>query len=56
MDTGWKPEESVITFVDQTLAERKKQWQQPELKVKFGVLYKYAKQVSSASKGCLTDL
>jgi dihydroxy-acid dehydratase len=38
------------------LAERKKQWQQPELKVKFGVLYKYAKQVSSASKGCLTDL
>ena len=25
MDTGWKPEESVITFVDQTLAERKKQ-------------------------------
>jgi len=38
------------------LAERKKQWTQPELKVKFGILYKYAKQVSSASKGCVTDL
>ena len=41
---------------DDELAERKKQWQQPNLKVKYGVLYKYAKQVSSASKGCLTDL
>lgn len=38
------------------LSERKKQWKQPELKVKFGILYKYAKQVSSASKGCVTDL
>jgi dihydroxy-acid dehydratase len=37
------------------LAERKKQWKQPELKMKFGVLYKYARQVSPASKGCLTD-
>lgn len=40
---------------DEELAERKKQWKQPELKVKFGILYKYAKQVSSASKGCVTD-
>jgi dihydroxy-acid dehydratase len=45
-----------IQISDEELAERKKQWQQPELKVKFGVLYKYAKQVGSASKGCLTDL
>ncbi|HXC03379.1 MAG TPA: dihydroxy-acid dehydratase, partial [Bacteroidia bacterium] len=34
---------------------RKKRWKQPLLKVKNGVLYKYAKQVSSASTGCLTD-
>lgn len=40
---------------NEELAERKRQWQQPELKVKSGILYKYAKQVSSASKGCLTD-
>lgn len=41
---------------DEELAERRKQWQQPDLKVKSGILYKYAKQVSSASKGCVTDL
>jgi dihydroxy-acid dehydratase len=40
---------------DQELAERRKQWKQPESKIKFGVLYKYIKQVSSASKGCVTD-
>jgi len=45
-----------VQLSNEELTERKKQWQQPELKVKFGVLYKYAKQVSSASKGCLTDL
>ena len=38
------------------LEKRKINWKQPELKVKNGVLYKYAKQVSSASKGCITDL
>lgn len=35
---------------------RQQQWKPTELKVKSGILYKYAKQVSSASKGCLTDL
>ena len=45
-----------VQLSNEELAERKKQWTQPELKVKFGVLYKYAKQVNSASKGCLTDL
>ncbi len=45
-----------IQLSDEELNERRKNWVQPELKVKFGVLYKYAKQVSSASKGCLTDL
>ncbi|MBL7473377.1 dihydroxy-acid dehydratase [Robertkochia sediminum] len=37
------------------LAKRKEQWKAPQLKVKSGVLYKYARTVSSASKGCVTD-
>lgn len=40
---------------DEELLERKKQWKAPELKFERGVLYKYAKTVSSASKGCVTD-
>lgn len=41
---------------DAELAERKKNWKPLPYKVKSGVLYKYAKQVSSASTGCVTDL
>jgi dihydroxy-acid dehydratase len=37
------------------ISERKKQWQQPELKVSKGILYKYAKYVKSAADGCVTD-
>ncbi|MFD0861724.1 dihydroxy-acid dehydratase [Sungkyunkwania multivorans] len=37
------------------LAERKKGWQCPPLKVKRGSLFKYANIVSSASQGCVTD-
>ena len=37
------------------LAKRKKAWVQPELKFKKGVLYKYARSVSSAAQGCVTD-
>ncbi len=40
---------------EEELKDRKSKWKQPELKVKSGVLYKYAKLVSSASEGCLTD-
>ena len=40
---------------EKTLAERKNNWKQPTLKVKNGILYKYAKQVRNASEGCLTD-
>ncbi|NRB60173.1 MAG: dihydroxy-acid dehydratase [Winogradskyella sp.] len=40
---------------DEELKERKAEWQAPDLKVKRGVLYKYARSVSSASKGCVTD-
>jgi dihydroxy-acid dehydratase len=38
-----------------TIAARKAQWKQPELKVKKGLLYKYARQVKSAAEGCVTD-
>ncbi len=38
------------------LAKRREKWIAPPLKVKRGVLYKYAKVVSSASLGCVTDL
>ena len=44
-----------VELSDEELIERKDKWIQPELKVKKGVLYKYAKQVSSASEGCITD-
>lgn len=41
---------------DEELTQRKSEWKQPPLKATKGVLYKYAKCVSSASKGCVTDL
>ncbi|WP_293917237.1 MULTISPECIES: dihydroxy-acid dehydratase [unclassified Sphingobacterium] len=40
---------------DATIAERREKWVQPVLKVTKGVLYKYAKTVSDASEGCVTD-
>ena len=40
---------------EKELAKRKLEWKQPQLKATKGVLYKYAKCVSSASTGCLTD-
>jgi hypothetical protein len=40
---------------DEELAERKSNWVQPKLKVTNGVLLKYAKLVTDASNGCVTD-
>ncbi|MGG5210282.1 dihydroxy-acid dehydratase [Chryseobacterium sp. MIQD13] len=37
------------------IEQRKKGWQKPELKIKKGLLYKYALTVSSAAEGCVTD-
>lgn len=37
------------------LAKRKSNWKQPKLKATKGILYKYAKCVSCASTGCVTD-
>jgi len=44
-----------VDVSDEELAKRKSEWEAPKLKVNRGVLYKYAKTVSSASKGCVTD-
>lgn len=44
-----------IEISDEELNERRSKWVAPELKAKRGILYKYAKSVSSASKGCVTD-
>lgn len=40
---------------EEELAKRKASWKQPDLKHKKGVLYKYARTVSCASLGCVTD-
>lgn len=40
---------------DEIIAERRRNWKQPSLKVSKGVLYKYAKTVSNAAEGCVTD-
>ena len=41
---------------EEEIAARKAVFVQPDYKVKFGVLYKYAKSVADASEGCVTDL
>ena len=40
---------------DEELGARRSAWIKPELKVSKGSLYKYARMVSSASEGCVTD-
>ena len=40
---------------DEELSKRRANWKQPKLKATKGILYKYAKTVSSASEGCVTD-
>lgn len=40
---------------EEELQQRRQHWSAPKLKFKRGVLYKYARTVSSASKGCVTD-
>jgi len=45
-----------VLLSDEEIAERKSKWVAPALKHTKGILYKYAKTVASASKGCVTDL
>ncbi len=44
-----------VLISDKEINKRKKSWIKPELKFKSGILYKYSKLVSNASKGCVTD-
>jgi dihydroxy-acid dehydratase len=44
-----------VALSEQELAQRKAQWTAPAYKVTRGTLYKYIKNVSPASQGCVTD-
>ncbi|KAG0623704.1 hypothetical protein M758_3G194600 [Ceratodon purpureus] len=44
-----------VELSDQELAERKLMWRAPAYKASRGTLYKYIKNVKSASEGCVTD-
>jgi dihydroxy-acid dehydratase len=44
-----------VDVSDAELAARKAKWQAPPLKVTRGTLFKYIKNVKSASEGCVTD-
>ena len=44
-----------VELSEQELAERRAAWQMPPYKVTRGTLYKYIKNVKTASEGCVTD-
>ncbi len=44
-----------VDLTEEEIQSRRANWVQPPLKVRKGSLYKYAKTVSSASQGCVTD-
>jgi len=44
-----------VALSKEEIQKRRAAWKQPPLKVQKGSLYKYAKTVSSASQGCVTD-
>ncbi|KAJ2919224.1 hypothetical protein MD484_g1253, partial [Candolleomyces efflorescens] len=44
-----------VALSDEELARRRAEWKAPPLKVSSGTLYKYAKLVTDASHGCVTD-
>jgi dihydroxy-acid dehydratase len=44
-----------IDISDEDLARRRESWTPPPLKATRGTLYKYIKNVKSASEGCVTD-
>ena len=44
-----------VELTSEELKKRKSKWIAPSLKASSGTLYKYAKLVSSASEGCVTD-
>ena len=44
-----------VDLSDDELAKRKAEWQKPPYKATRGTLYKFIKNVKSASQGCVTD-
>ncbi len=44
-----------VKLSDEEIAARRANWKQPALKATKGLLYKYAKSVSTAAEGCVTD-
>ena len=44
-----------VMISPEEIAYRRSQWQQPALKATKGLLYKYAKSVTTAAEGCVTD-
>jgi len=44
-----------VDISDAELAARRAQWKAPDYKFTRGTLYKYIKNVKSASEGCVTD-
>ncbi len=44
-----------LKVADDVIAKRRAAWKQPALKATNGVLYKYAKLVTTAAEGCVTD-
>jgi len=44
-----------VSLSDDELATRRASWVQPEPRYRYGVLAKYAKLVTSASEGAVTD-
>ena len=47
--------EMTVDVSDAEMEQRKKAWKAPPLKASRGTLYKYIKNVETASKGCVTD-
>jgi dihydroxy-acid dehydratase len=45
----------ILHVPEPEIEERRKNWKQPALKATKGILYKYAKQVTTAAEGCITD-
>lgn len=45
-----------LKVAEEVIAVRRSKWVKPAANVKSGVLLKYARAVSSASEGCVTDL
>ncbi|MEM6763942.1 MAG: dihydroxy-acid dehydratase, partial [Bacteroidota bacterium] len=44
-----------VLLEEEEVQKRKVNWKKPALKFTRGILYKYAKTVSTASEGCVTD-